>query len=87
MVLSGVGGNTIAEAKERVSYTEYAAWVAYRRKRGSFNTGRRVDRAIGLLAALYANSKSKNGGFKMYDFTPYDEEPAIDIQDAMKQWS
>lgn len=86
MVLSGVGGRTIAEAQERLSFREFQAWQLYRAKRGSLNIGMRVERGAALLAALYANSKSKNGGFKIYDFTPHDEEPAIPLEAAMKEW-
>lgn len=38
-MLNGVGGSTIAEAKERLSYAEYRAWVAYLNKRGSLHPG------------------------------------------------
>lgn len=29
LVLNGIGGCTIREAKERIDYDEYRAWVAY----------------------------------------------------------
>ena len=32
LVLCGIGGRTIAEAQQRLSYTEFFAWVRYRRK-------------------------------------------------------
>ena len=51
LVLNGVGGSTIAEAKERLSYAEYRAWVAYLKdKRGSLHPGHRLElRWLGSL--------------------------------------
>ena len=86
MVLSGVGGRTIAEAQERLSFREFQAWQAYRAKRGSLHIGMRVERGAALIATLYANSKSKDGGFKIYDFMAHEEEPAIPLETAMKEW-
>lgn len=84
--MNGVGGSTIAEAKERLSYPEFLQWVKYRRKRGSLNLGMRVERGSALLATLYANSHSKRGGYKVYDFTPHDEEPPITLDQAKDTW-
>lgn len=91
MVLHGVGGKTIAEAKENLSYVEYAAWVSYREKHGSLHIGARVtDRLEGgfaLLAYLIATAerlKHHTGRpFKMEDFMPRaaeekSNEPTID---------
>ena len=86
MVLSGVGGRTIAEAQERLSFREFQSWQRYRAKRGSLNVGMRVERGAALLATLYANSKSKNGGFKIFDFMPHEDEPEIPLEAAMKEW-
>ena len=86
-MLSGVGGSTIAEAQERISFQEFQSWVKYRQKRGSLNIGMRVERGAALLATLFANSKSKNGNYRIYDFMPHDEEPAVDLDTAMKEWA
>lgn len=86
MVLAGIGGRTIAEAQERVSFAEFQSWIRYRQKRGSFNIGMRVERGAALLAALFANSKTKNGNYKTYDFAPHDEEPPVPLEHAMENW-
>lgn len=86
LVLNGIGGRTIAEAQERISYPEFLQWVTYRRKRGTLNLGMRVEHGSALLAALYANSKSKNGGHKVIDFMPHQEEAPISLDDAMEKW-
>lgn len=84
-MLCGIGGRTIEEAQHRLSYDEFLSWVAYRRKRGSLNIGMRVERAAALLATLFANVNSKEGGYKIYDFMPHDEEPELTIDD-LKNW-
>ena len=86
LVLNGIGGRTIAEAQERISYPEFLQWVIYRRKRGSLNLGRRVEHGSALLATLYSNSKSKNGGHKIHDFMPHEDEPAVSLEKAMETW-
>jgi len=86
MVLAGIGGRTIAEAQERISFQEFQSWIKYRHKRGSFNIGMRVERGAALLAALFANSKSKNGNYKITDFMPNEEEQAIPLDQAMDDW-
>lgn len=86
MVLSGVGGSTIAEAQERISFREFNKWVQYRNKRGGFNTGMRIEESIAVLSALYVNSKTKNGSYKRYDFMDHKEEPAIQLDQAMENW-
>jgi len=35
---------------------------------------------------LYANAHSKRGGFKLYDFTPYEDEPPVSLEAAMETW-
>lgn len=86
MVLCGIGGRTISEAQQRLSYREFLGWRKYRAKRGTLNLGMRVERGSALLATLYTNSHSKNGGFKLYDFMPHEDEPAISLDQAMEAW-
>lgn len=67
---------------------EFGRWAAYRRKRGSLHPGLRVDRAVGLLAALYVNSHKKKGStpHKLWDFLPCEDEPPITMEQAMETW-
>lgn len=65
---------------------EFRSWLCYRNRRGSLNAGMRIDRGAALLAMLYSNSHRKNGWFKLYDFTPYEEEPPVSLEQAMKEW-
>jgi hypothetical protein len=84
--LSGIGGSTIAEAKQRLSYHEFLRWVRYREDRGSLNVGMRVERNIAVLASMFANVNTKQGGYTMYDFAPHHEEPALTLDQAMERW-
>lgn len=53
MVLAGIGGKSIAEAQNSLTFSEVLMWSAYRAKRGSLNVGRRVEQALGNLMAHY----------------------------------
>lgn len=86
--MNGIGGRTIAEAQEVLSYTEFRIWLAYRQKRGTLNLGMRVERGSALLATLYANAHRGKDvePFKLYDFAPHHEEPPVTIEQAMERW-
>lgn len=87
--MCGIGGRTIAEAQQRMSYPEFARWVAYRRKRGPLNLGLRVDRGAAVLAQLYAPTKYKREGggrFRLSDFMPWADEQPVSLDEAMAEW-
>lgn len=85
--MCGIGGRTIAEAQQKLSYGEFLSWVRYRRKRGGLNLGMRVEHGAATLAALYANAHSKEGGLKIHHFAPHHDEPAVTLQQAMDTWT
>lgn len=84
LVLNGIGGNSIAEAKATLSYAEVLAWVAYRDKHGSLNFVRRQE----LAAALIALQVNRSGGGKaeLYDFMPHHVNPGDALKQAMAEW-
>lgn len=84
--MCGIGGRTIAEAKERLSYSEFLGWAAYRNKRGSLHIGYHVEGSLAILSTMFANANTKNGGYKFYDFAPHHEEPPITLEQAMREW-
>jgi hypothetical protein len=47
----------------------------------------RIERGTALLAALYANCHSKEGGYKIYDFMDHDSERPISLEEAMGSWA
>ncbi|WP_256675707.1 hypothetical protein [Pseudomonas sp. R5(2019)] len=40
-----------------------------------------------MLATLYANTHSKDGGYKIYDFMPHEVEAPISLDQAMESWA
>lgn len=82
MVLCGVGGRTIAEAQENISVDEFQRWLAYRRKRGTFHLGRRVERTGAQLAVMYANvhREKHREPFTIWDFMPSEEPPEMTFE-------
>lgn len=69
--MAGIGGATIAEAKERLGTREVARWVKYIEQRGTLNIGLRLEAGFALLAywLTKVGKYSKEGGG---DFTPQD---------------
>lgn len=61
--------------------------MRYINKRGSLNAGRHVERGSALLATLYANRNSKDGGYKLHDFMPHEQEKELTLDQAMKEWA
>lgn len=86
MVLCGIGGRTIAEAKRNLSFAEVMEWSAYIRKRGTLNLGRRVEVAAALIAVTI--NRVHGGKAKLADYTPHemqdDETTEGSINDVMK---
>lgn len=54
-MLCGVGGSTVEEAKENLSFEELLAWGEMRRRFGSFNVAWRTEYETGKLYALFWN--------------------------------
>ena len=73
MVLAGVGGRTVEEAQNRMSYSEFVQWIAYRNRWGSLHLGMRIDRATARGAALFAR-----GAVTVDDLSPYDKARATE---------
>lgn len=84
--MCGIGGRTIAEAQQTLSYEEFLSWLRYRRKRGSLHVGMRIEYGSAQLAVLYANKHSKEGGLKLHHFAPHLDEPPVTLQEAMNSW-
>ncbi|MBW5800059.1 phage tail assembly protein T [Halomonas elongata] len=88
--MCGIGGRTIAEAQQRLSYTEFRQWVAFRNKRGSLHWGMRSERDTAMLATLYANHHRNPHAppHAISDFMLHDRESegAISLEEAMEKW-
>ncbi|MEE9955102.1 phage tail protein [Enterobacter quasihormaechei] len=95
LVLNGIGGRTIAEAKERLSFREFQQWVQYRQKYGNLNPMMRTEWGAALVSSVLANvNRSKNTpAFSIADFAPHiaavEREAAnepIKLEAAMRTW-
>jgi hypothetical protein len=68
---------------------EYRDWILYRRKYGNLNGIMRTEWAAGLISSVLANiNKGKDSPpFKVTDFTPHINEPAISLDQAKQEWT
>lgn len=80
-MLAGIGGRTVAEAKENLQYAEFLDWLTYRRMRGSLNMGNRMESGFALIASLI--SRACGGNANQIDFMPHAEPPDAKLTDVM----
>lgn len=74
LVLAGVGGRTIAEAKARLTYNEAQSWFLYMQERGTFSLGQRIDEmsaTLGYMLAAVNGVKNKS----VEDYLPDRSKP------------
>lgn len=85
-MLAGVGGRTIAEAKQNLTYREFRDWVAYRDKYGHFDINRRLERGIAMI--LHQGLLLKGGKSTMQDHMVFSvrEEVELTLEEAMRDW-
>lgn len=86
--MNGVGGRTIAEAKQNISCVEFAQWCQFRAARGTMHTGMRLEEVFGRWQANYFTFHSKSGQKKMADFMPHytEAQRELSIEEAMAEW-
>lgn len=86
MVLNGIGGRTITEAKLNMTNAEVSQWAAFRNKRGSLFTGRRIEQSFGGWMAHYTRFKVKDGSdVDPHDFMPHEDEPEMSFEEQRMQ--
>lgn len=85
--MHGIGGNTVAQAKETLTVTEVRRWAAYVGRYGSLNVAKRVAESSGVVAFVVAKSMAdpkRAGSIKLEHFIPHYSEGRIhDINEAM----
>lgn len=84
-MLHGIGGRTIAEAKERITYDEYVDWCAYRKKHGPINVNRSLEYGFAMIAMLIHNANYTNKK-EMTAFMPHFTQAPVSIEEAMERW-
>lgn len=88
--MHGIGGNTIAKAKENISLDEARRWADYIARHGSLNVARHIERGFALLSHLTCVSgKIKIDGKipSMESLMPHYVEGPISLEAAMSQWT
>lgn len=80
-MLNGIGGRSIQEAKQNLTYDEVLDWSAYIKQRGQINIGQRLEIGFALLAMLII--KSNGGKADMEDFMPHFDKAEADIESVM----
>jgi hypothetical protein len=68
-VAGGVGGWTVSEAKERLTYAEAMQWHTYLERRGTLNLGLRIEEGFALLAMMI--NRALGGRANMSAFMPH----------------
>jgi hypothetical protein len=81
LVLNGVGGCSVEEAKERLSHEETLKWQAYMEKRGPLDLGLRMEMGFALIAWMI--NRALGGKAEIEDFTPHVERAQASLSDVM----
>lgn len=68
-MLNGVGGWTIEEAKERMSYAEAQMWMDYMSRKGPLDLGERMEWGFALIATMI--NRALKGKAEIQDFMPF----------------
>jgi hypothetical protein len=64
-----------------LQYAEFLDWLAYRRMRGSFHIGTRLESGFALIA--YMISRVSGGTAEPRDFMPHADAPEASLSDVM----
>lgn len=70
IVSCGIGGRTVAEAKESLSYQEAHDWMIYRAETGSLNVLLRIENLLAHMLSTTINIHSKKK-VKASEFLPF----------------
>ncbi|MBH2008260.1 MAG: hypothetical protein I8H71_01035 [Xanthomonadaceae bacterium] len=81
--MNGIGGATVAEARESVSAAELEMWRAYREQNGTLNLGLRIEVGSALVA-FFANGRVGTLDDYLPKRGPQHGDAALDA--AMKEW-
>lgn len=82
LVLHGIGGRTVAEAKLRMSYDEYLSWCEFMRRRGTLHEGMRMEYLVGRLTWIVSQALGGKGEFS--EFVRYHDEEVTNVDDLAK---
>lgn len=100
MVLAGIGGRTVAEARRNISWPEFQAWMQYRAKHGPLHTQPHIEHAAALVAYMVSSTVPRGKGQRGAEYSDFLPKRAatveaandvpggapIDIDTAMATW-
>lgn len=86
LALNGIGGNTINEVKNNLSMYEVNQWSEYRQRRGSLNTGRRVEQTVANIGTIFLNKEIQNSEdyLEPLQLMPYEDNVVETFEDSIK---
>ncbi|WP_426248446.1 phage tail assembly protein T [Pseudomonas sp. TWR3-1-1] len=86
-MLNNIGGNSVAEAKERLTHHEVLGWIAYREKYGTLDRNRRLERHFAMLTHL--TSRVAGGKAELKDYMIYSQQAVavISLEQAVEAWT
>lgn len=77
LVLHGVGGSTVEEARATLTHDEFVGWCSYMRKRGTVDLGARMDAGFAMLAHVICAVNGRKT--KVSDFMPKRQEEQQEV--------
>lgn len=83
-MLCGIGGRTVDEAKQRMTFAEFRGWLVFRHMRGSLFVGNRLETGFALVASMI--SRAFGGKAEQIDFMPHADKPSASLNDVLKEF-
>lgn len=80
-----MGGRTVYEAKQNLSFKEAKLWFAYASRFGSLNIARRLEQELASIK-LMLSRKLGNHDSDIWDFMQHEEAPVLTFADEMKRY-
>ena len=84
LALAGIGGNTIHQVKNNLTMLEINQWAEYRHRRGSLNTGRRVEQASANIIAMSINKGLAGEEWvSPLEFMPHEDDIEVGFEEQI----
>lgn len=82
LVLHGIGGASVEQAKKNLSAEEYLQWCGYIERRGSLDWGVKLEVGFAMIALIISRATG-NKDSRLEDFMPNYQAPEGTIEDVM----
>lgn len=81
--MNGIGGNTLHQVKSNLTMLEIKQWAEYRARRGSLNTGRRIEQAAANMLATHMNIGRKSDWIEPLELMPHEDDVIIGFEEQL----